>query len=454
MTRRGWIRSGILAAITAMGLVLAGCSGGGGGMSSNDSGSPGAPALGPTVVDISLIAAKAPVSTASPVPAGGSAVPTADSGYRRPSEIRELGPEIAHVYMEIVKVSLMPAEEAFEGEGTEGDIDDGDHPEISMPPDKPRFVSIVPSSPVVIDLLQLENGKKLAGLLNRFDKVPSGTYDKIRVWYRNASVVLQDGSALRFLPAARSKFDIRFRKGLELVIPAAMATTPPEGWFNYFRVKLTVEGIKIKVVRVGRDWRGCRVILRPLIFAETVPPTVNSVTGTADQVQVGSRVRPVYGSFNVLPGGTADNVAVAFDDNTVWAWSDHMPAQSGRTVAVSNDNGARSLRNGAIVEVVGHLDPAGTVFQAEEIRMTFPNTVTGNVLDGWNEDHFFQLQLTGDMYEQVYPQPNWVTAYYDHAVAPFGALTRAAIVDGAVVTARGYPGAFGGVEAYWISVGP
>jgi hypothetical protein len=443
-----------IAAIAALTLALAGC--GGGGMSSNDSGTPGIPALGPATVDISIVAASpvtaaSPVSAASPFSAADSALRSTDSGYRWPWEIRDTDSAISHVYVEVVKVSLMPAEEPYEGEEMEGDLADGNPSGPYIPKDKPRFVSIVPDSPVVIDLLQLENGNELARITGRVDRVPVGTFDKIRVHYRDAKVVLLDGSVLRFHPTAHSKFDIRFRAGHELVIPAVADTTKPGDWTKYFRVKIDVVGIKIKILAWGKWWRGCKVILRPQIFAEAIPPALDGVTGTADQVIVGSDVPPVYGSFNVTLDGSVENVAVAFDNNTTWTWRENISAQSRRTVGVSNAKGAASLRDGAIVEIVGDLD-SGNIFQAREILLTFPKEITGEVAGGWNLDHFFQLRLpTGD---SVYPMPKWNTAYYDNAAAPFAVLTDAAIVDGAVVTARGYPLVFGGVEAYWISVGP
>ena len=175
------------------------------------------------------------------------------------------------------------------------------------------------------------------------------------------------------------------------------------------------------------------------------------MSGTADQVIVGSSVPPVYGSFNVSLGGSADNVAVAFDNNTTWTWRENISAPSRRTVGVSNAKGVASLRDGAIVEIVGDPD-SGNIFRAREILLTFPKEITGAVWEGWNLDHFFQLRLPTE--DSVYPMPKWNAAYYDNATAPFAVLTNDAIVDGAVVTARGYPLVFGGVEAYWISVGP
>ena len=437
-----------IAAIAALTLALAGC--GGGGMSSSDSGSPGVPALGPATVDISMVAAP-PATAASPVSAAESALRSSDPGYRWPWEIRDADSTISHVYVEVVKMSLIPAEEPFEGEEMEGDLADGNPSGPPMPKDKPRFVSIVPDSPVVIDLLQLENGNELARIQGRINRVPVGTFDKIRVHYRDARVVLRDGSVLRFHPTAYSKFDIRFRAGHELVIPAVAGTTNPGDWTKYFRVKIEVVGIKIKILAWGKWWRGCKVILRPQIFAEAIPPALDGVSGIADQVIVGSSVPPVSGSFSVSLGGSADNVAVAFDNTTAWTWRESSSAPSRRTVGVSNDKGVASLRDGAIVEIVGDPD-SGNIFRAREILLTFPKEITGAVWEGWNLDHFFQLRLPTE--DSVYPMPKWNTAYYDNASAPFAVLTNDAIVDGAVVTARGYPLVFGGVEAYWISVGP
>jgi hypothetical protein len=460
MNQLGWIRSGIRVGIAALCAALAGC---GGGTSTSGTGTSGVPALGPTTIDISLNAGRAPVSTAEPVPGAGHAWPASDPAYRWSGEIRELGPRIAHVYVEVVKVSLMPAEEAFEGEGTEGDIEEGTPPREEAPPDKPRFVSIVPETPVLVDLLGLEDGQNLATLYGKFDQVPAGTYDKIRVRYRSVKVELADGRSFRFHPAGRHKFDIRFLEGRELVIPAA-AEAPPEGWLNYFRVKLTVAGIKIKIVRGGKFWKGCRVVLRPQIFAEADPPVIAepddtpeppppaNLIGTADQVQVDSKLPPVAGRFNVLPVGGAAAVPVVFDDNTVWSWSDNVLSGSGRTVAVSDAVGIASFRNGATVEIIAYPGSAPDV-PAAEIRVTFPAAVAGTVDPrGWNDDNFFQLLEPAGY--SVYPQPKRYTAYYDNAAAPHGSLTDAAIVPGARVTARGYRASVGeGIQAYWISVG-
>ena len=192
MTVSGLKKLGIPLAVTALTLFVAGCSGGGGATSSTGSITPGAP-VGPAAVEISLAAASATGSTAVPVTvAGPSTVPTPDPLYKWPDEIREPSPEIAHVYMEVVKISLMPAAEPFESEDMDGEFQDANSIDPASFPEKPHFITVVPDPPVRIDLLNLENGKPLARLLNRFDSVPTGTYDKIRVYYRNVKVVLAD----------------------------------------------------------------------------------------------------------------------------------------------------------------------------------------------------------------------------------------------------------------------
>ena len=96
--------------------------GGSGATSSSGGIAPGALA-GPSTVEISLNAASVTGSTAAPVTvAGSSTVPTADPAFLWPQHVTNPKPEIAHVYMDVVKVSLMPAEEVSEGEDMDGEI--------------------------------------------------------------------------------------------------------------------------------------------------------------------------------------------------------------------------------------------------------------------------------------------------------------------------------------------
>ena len=450
-------RWGVLAVVLATSLVLAGCSGGGSGSTSSYGGiTPGAPA-GPASVEISLNTASATGSTAAPVRVDGAAtVPTADPAFLWPQHVTDPKPEIAHVYMDVVKVSLMPAEEVSEGEDMDGELGDEDNSPDSKCPVKPHFVTIVPASPITIDLLKMENGKRLARFLNRFDQVPAGTYDKIRVYYENVKVVLSDGSKLRFHATAHSKFDIHFRNGHELVIPATTDSTQPDGWVKFFRVKIDVVGLKLQI-KPGwghwKHWKGCKVILRPQIFAEFVSPTLYSVAGTADKVSSAS-TPPVSGTFDVSFGtgfGYPRVIHAAFDNDTAWAYGDNVLAGSSWIVGVDNNAVAvMAFKNRAVVDVVGQFDPF-KVFQASDIVFTFPDVRTGVVDNGWKSDNTFVLRLPAG--NVVFPMPDRLAAYYDNAAAPHDPLTDLAIDNNVAVKARGYS-VTDGIDAYWITVGP
>lgn len=457
MTRSDLRRAAILSAVATLTLVLWGCGGGGGSTSATGSVTPGAP-VGPAAVEITFAAAPVTGSTATPVAvAGPSTVPTPDPGFKWPEEIPEPTPRIAHVYMEVVKVSLMPAEEGFGSE----DIDqDGNSPDPSYPSGNSRFVTIVPDSPIRIDLLKLDNDKRFARFLNRFDSVPAGTYDKIRVYYQNVKVVLADGSTLPFHPTANSKFDIHFRQGHELVIPSTTDTTQDDGWVRIFRVKIDFIGLKLNVVPRGngkKGWEACKVILRPQIFAVAGNDVLYSVAGTADNV-TGFTSPAVSGTFDVFFGtgpGYPRVIHAAFRDETTWAYSDNVLGGSHWIVDVSNATGFGAFRDGATVEVIGRFD-ASMLFQGRDIVFTFPDLRRGVVDNGWMADNTFVLRSPAD--NVVFPKPDRFAAYYDNAVAPHDPLTEAAIDNNVRVKARGYTvrdtsGNPVGIEAYWISVG-
>jgi hypothetical protein len=447
MREHAWRRSGILAAGMALALALAGC--GGGGTSSIGSGSTAAPVIGPAAVEISLAAAPSTGSTAVPVTvAGPSTVPTPDPLYKWTDEIREPSPEIAHVYMEVVKISLMPTAERFESEDMDGELQDANPPDPASFPEKPHFITVVPDSPVRIDLLNLENGKTLARILNRFDSVPTGTYDKIRVYYRNVKVVLKDDSKVNFHPTANSKFDIHFRQGHELVIPSTSDATQQDGWVKFFRVKLDVVGLKIRVVSQGKSWKGCKAILRPQIFAEFLSPILYSVAGTASNVS-STATLPISGIFDVSFGtGPGDTIHAAFDNNTSWAYSDNVLGHSSWIVDVSNVTAVPAFRDRAMVEAVGAFDTS-MMLQARAIVFTFPDEKSGVVDNGWRSDNTFVLRTSLD---NVFPMPDRLNAYYDNAVALHDPLTEEAIDNNVRVKARGY-NVTGGIEAFWISIG-
>ena len=266
---RGW-RSYSWPLIPCFFLLTAGCGGGGGGGGAGTSSGSLGTSVGPAAVDISFVAnTEMPISVADP-----SYKPASDFG------------EIKHVYMEIVKVSLIPAEEVeFDGEDMEGEMRDNVGTDDSLwAPEKHGFVTLVPDSPTIIDLVKLERGKQLAQILNHFDSVPAGTYNKIRVHYRRVCVVLDNDSKVYFHPTAHSHFDIHFVAGMNLVIPATTDTTYPDSWIRFFKVKLDVVGLKIKVVVQGKSWKHPKVILRPQIFAEYMPPILYSVAGVVTRV--------------------------------------------------------------------------------------------------------------------------------------------------------------------------
>jgi hypothetical protein len=420
--------------------------------------------VGPAAVEISLATASATGSTAAPVTvAGPSTVPTPDPLYKWPDEIREPSPEIAHVYMEVVKISLMPAAEPFESEDMDGEFQDANSIDPASFPEKPHFITVVPDPPVRIDLLNLENGKPLARLLNRFDSVPAGTYDKIRVYYRNVKVVLEDGSKVNFHPTANSKFDIHFRQGHELVIPAATDTSQTDSWVKFFRVKLDVVGLKIRIVNQGKSWKGCKAILRPQIFAEAVPPVLYGVAGTAT-ITSKTPTSPVSGTFDVSfgTGPGYRNIHVAFDNDTTWAYSDNVLGDSllvpSWTVNnVLNTIAVPAFNDRAKVMAIGPFDSnTPPILQATDIVFTFPDVREGKADNVWipPDNTSFIIRSTDNV--TVFPKPNRGSAFYDNLASPHNTLDNTYLDNTLLVRARGYfedpeaPDLI--LQSYWISI--
>ena len=441
--------------------ALAACGSGGGSTSST---SPGV--AGPANVDILIAAADVTGSSAPSVAVSGAdSVPSTDPGYLWPEQVTQLDPRIEHVYMEVIKVSLMPSEEAFGSEDMDGDIQAGSSPGPASPPDKPNFLTVEPESPVWIDLIKLENGKKLARLLNKFDQVPTGTYDKIRVYYGKVKVVVEDGTPpVYFHPTANSKFDIHFRQGHELVIPVPSDTTQkPDGWVKLFQVKLNVVGLKLKIVGQGKSLKGSKVILRPQIFAEFNPPILYSVAGTADVTGVppnSDLTLPDSGIFNVKFGTGPTVIPVAYNGGTTWAYSDDVLGHS--HWIVTNDETTIDptampiFRTGAKVMAIGPFDTS-LVLQSTEIVFSFPDVKQGVVDNGWKLDNTFILRLATD--NVVYPKPDRFTAYYDNVVTFLSLTQDQAIDNNFLIKARGYNvvgpvppnGTPSGIDAFWIS---
>jgi hypothetical protein len=385
----------------------------------------------------------------------GSSIPVsvADPAYKPVSDIFE----IQHVYMEIVKVSLLPAEETgFDDADVEGEMGEDDRDDTHLwPPEKPGFVTLMPSSPTKIDLVKMEKGKQLARILNHFDHVPAGTYDKIRFYYREVKVVLADDTTIRFHPTAHSHFDIHFVNGKNLVIPASTDSSYPDSWVRFYKVRLDVVGLKIKVVAQGKSWRGAKVILRPQVFAEFLPPVQYSVAGVVKRVYDGNT--SAEGDFDIAIVDGKEYVVTFYDDATSWAYSDNVLARSPWVVSIDRMIAFTALRERAIVEVVGRFLTGTTDFKAKEITVTFPDVSEGEVDNGWLPDNTFVLRLPVD--NVVVPRPDRLNAYYDNLDSPHDALNDTHIDNNVWVKARGYhvPGPVPDtrrIEAYWISLGP
>ncbi|MDH3383735.1 MAG: hypothetical protein OEM42_06715 [Deltaproteobacteria bacterium] len=425
--------------------LAAGCGGGGTGTSTGSLGTP----VGPAAVDIAFVA-----NTESGTSASSMSMAVADPAYKPVSDFFE----IKHVYMEIVKISLLPAEETgFDGEDMEGEMREDDRDDTHLwPKEKPGFVTLIPSSPTRIDLVKLEKGKQLARILNHFDSVPAGTYNKIRVHYRGVRVVLEDNSEVYFHPTAHSHFDIHFVAGKNLVIPATTDTAYPDNWVRFFKVKLDVVGLKIKVVVQGKSWKGAKVILRPQVFAEFLSPVQYGVAGVVTRVFEGNT--SARGDFDIAIIDGTEYLVTFYDDATSWAYSDNVLEHSRWEVApVTNAISSGAMRNGAIVEAVGRFLTGTMDLKAKEITITFPDVSEGEVDNGWSLDNTFVLRSPAD--SVVVPQPDRSNTYYDNLVSPYEELNHTHIDNNVKVKARGYlvpdpaPDTRR-IEAYWISIGP
>jgi hypothetical protein len=216
--------------------------------------------------------------------------------------------------------------------------------------------------------------------------------------------------------------------GDNLVIPV---TSDPDGGIQFFSVEINVVGLKH--VEAGNSGN---FLLRPQVFAEVVGAPKYIVTGEAAQVD--------HEGMAFVVMAAIDNISVNYGSGTEWFYFD------GRFVGPFVDPGAdNALRDTAQVDVIGTFQ--GGELTAEEVRITFPDEKSGAVDNGWRPDNTFILRLAVD--NVVFPMPDRFLAYYDNAVAPFDPLTDAAIDNNVQVKARGYNVA-GGIEAYWISIGP
>jgi hypothetical protein len=296
--------------------------------------------------------------------------------------------------------------------------------------------------PVKFDLLNPPTAKEIAKFLNKIE-VPAGIYHKIRVYYEK---VVVDGQIAH--RTANGHLDIHFKandawdpddvhvdnRGY-LVIP--VAPNPADG------VRLYCVAIRITGLKVTENPSG-KIILRPQVFAELARPVSYSITGTADNVVHANR------SFDILT--LANRFPTAYHFRTVWAFDNDVFDPNGWEVPVDNVIGIDALRAGAFVEAIGVFRTTAPpmTFRADKVYITFPDVKVGVVDNGWKADNTFVLRLASD--NVVFPKPDRATAYYDNATS-HAPLAENAIDNNVNVKARGYF-TTGGIEAYWISVGP
>jgi hypothetical protein len=395
----------VVAVLVASLAVLNGCGGGagwGGGMSTN-------------AVNVSLASATSfPAGTtyASSTLSPPTAAPPANS------------PVFDNVFVTVTKIALIPST------GTEFPDANGQLETPDSPAEEGRgFVTATLGSPVKIDLLHL-TGDNAAMLLNKFSAVPAGEYSKIRVYYDN--VVGRSGSVdTLFHPTAHYHFDVHFVGG-NLVIPV---TTDPQGGIRFFSVVINVVGLKYN--QAGQSGN---VLLRPQVFTTVDNSSLKFIVhGVAEHVNRSA------GTFNVITAGN-DNISAEYRSATSWFYVDGRFVGPFTSFKISGDN---ALRDTALVDVIGTFQSG--VLIAGEVDITFPGEKSGAVDSGWRADNTFILRLAAD--NVVFPMPNRFLAYYDNAIAPFAPLNDAAIDNNVQVKARGY-NVPGGIEAYWITVGP
>ena len=400
----------------AVSAALAACGGGGGTTTSMSGGT---------------ASANVSVASAPDFPAGTSfAVPTASPvGTSAPPDST---PAFEHVWVTVTKIALIPSGGA-EFPDRAGEIEVENSPGENGKSGMSGFVTFELPSPVVFDLLHPPTGRQVARLLNKFPEIPAGEYGKIRVYYDNVVGEPAVGDNVLFHPTAHFHFDVHFVGG-NLVVPVA---TDPTGGIRFFRIRIHVVGLKIHAAGNSGN-----VLLRPQVFAtvETVDYIVSGIAGS---------VNPADNTFNILTSGGAV-VPAAFGASTDWIYIDDTVNPARASSEAGDVLGASGLRNGAIVDVIGTFSP-DKVLLAEEVDVTFPDVLSGQVFLGWKVDNTFDLRIpAGD--NTVFPQPSRTAAYYDNAV-DFSRLSDTNIKDNTGITARGYK-VNGGIDAYWISILP
>lgn len=376
------------------------------------------------------------VSLASAVPSGApTASGTLPEGAAsvEPSAASPAADNVDHAWITVHRVSLIP------GNGAAGPDPNGEMAfQDPFPPTAAGHISAVPESPEEIDLLDLPSGG-LARFLNAIPAVPAGTYGKVRLYYTNPKVHFI-GAADNTIVHGTANFhlDIHFA-GEKLVIPVSTGGDASLHEVTLVFV-LSTRGLKITA---GPD----KILMRPQVFA-TVSAFRYMLAGTVDNVDKAAS------AFDLASkGGPIFHVAY---DNLATTWSFRESGDAPRAAAIDNQSFAiAALNNGATASAIGAFT-AGDLFRADDVTITFPATRTGTVgsgtaSSGWVDDTF-ALDLAID--NVVHPKPSRESARYDDntrlSLLPAG---EAAIVKGAVVTARGYA-VPGGMEAYWISLQP
>lgn len=366
--------------------------------------------------------ASAPRSAAVLEPAVGGASPASPGGALS---------DVDHVWITVTGVALIrTGSPAGAGHGGSAGWE-----EAVADPDG-RFeeghVTAAVRPPVTIDLLDLSSGTA-ARLLNTFEEVPAGTYGKIRIYYTDAKFSVSgsaDNTPLH--RTAHGHLDIHFFGG-DLSIPVP---TDPAGGVRIHDVTINFvlgrDGLKIT-----ESGASGKFVMRPQVFA-TVGRVEYVVSGEV------SEIGGTEGDFRVSTPGGAE-FPVAFGPETDWYFRD-----GSRWIEAGAARGIAALRMGAAVDVLGVFETP-PLLKAGSILISFPalaagTVISGTALDGWRADNTF-LVATGADNVPVYPQPDRAGALYEGG-------TDAQIVFGAAVTARGYARAGGGLDAFWITIGP
>lgn len=406
-----------LAIFLASSVILAACSGGGGGTSVSSTG-------GSAAASVSM-------SSATDYPSGTTFSTTAATAAvsGAPSPATDI---FDNVWVAVTKIALIPST-GTENPDRDGELEEANESSEEGDGGKAGFFTIVLPAPVTFNLLKPPTSTQLAKFVNKTSGIPAGEYSKIRVYYSSVVGQEHDGTSVAFHQTAHYHFDVHFVGG-NLSIPVS---TDPEGGIKFFQIAINVVGLKIHQAGKSDNY-----LLRPQVFAR-VDAVKYLVSGLAENVDQEA------GTFDIHTWGGVIVPAV-FNAETLWFYVDNsVPATAWGSVG--EVLGSKGLRNTATVDAMGEF-LSGNVLDAEEADVTFPDSLNGKVLSGWNPDNTFTLRTTLD---NVVPKPSRSAAYYDNASdSSYPRLVDGplAIVDNVSISARGYA-ISGGIHAYWISIG-